>query len=240
MSTSQQQAVEQNSPDLMQQICGCTRLPLIGEKAPEFKATTTMGEIHFPQDYIGKWVVFFSHPADFTPVCTTEFMAFGKMQAEWEALNVQLVGLSVDGLSSHLAWLRTIKETIRFDGYEGECLHFPLIEDLSMSVAHKYGMIQEQESSTKAVRAVFIIDPEGFIRTILYYPLTTGRNMAEIKRIVQALQVTDEKKVATPANWEPGKKVIEPAPTTCMGVMERLNNPGDLECLSWFLCLKKV
>lgn len=214
-------------------------LPLIGEKAPEFKAVTTHGKINFPGDYRGKWIVFFSHPADFTPVCSTEFMAFAKMQAEWDQLQVQLVGLSVDGLFSHLAWLRTLRETVRFDGYEGECFEFPLIEDITMEIAKKYGMIQEKESSTKAVRAVFIIDPQGVVRTILYYPLTTGRNMKEIKRIVEALQLTDAEQVSTPANWEPGKEVIVGAPMTCEALMEREENPGELNCLSWFLCLKK-
>lgn len=216
-----------------------TSLPLIGEKAPVFKAVTTQGEINFPSDYRGKWVIFFSHPADFTPVCSTEFMAFAKMQTEWEKLQVQLVGLSVDGLFSHLAWLRTLRETVRFDGYNGECFEFPLIEDITMEIAKKYGMIQEKESSTKAVRAVFIIDPQGVIRTILYYPLTTGRNMQEIKRIVEALQLTDAEQVSTPANWEPGKETIVGAPTTCEALMERVENPGNLTCLSWFLCFKK-
>ncbi len=221
-------------------ICKCEHLPLIGENAPEFKAITTHGEINFPMDFQGKWIVFFSHPADFTPVCSTEFMAFAKMQTEWEKLNVQLVGLSIDSLFSHLAWLKTLKETVRFDGYDGECFEFPLIEDITMEVAKKYGMIQEKESSTKAVRAVFIIDPKGIIRAILYYPLTTGRNMMEIKRIVEALQLTDEKQVSTPANWEPGKDAVVGAPTTCEGIMRREANPENLTCQSWFLCTKKV
>lgn len=217
----------------------CYTMPTIGELAPEFKAKTTQGEINFPQDYKGKWIVFFSHPADFTPVCTTEFMAFAKMQPNWDKINTQLVGLSIDGLSAHLAWLRTIVQEIRFAGYEGECFEFPLIEDLKMTVAKKYGMIQEKASDTKTVRAVFIIDPKGIIRAILYYPLTTGRNMEEIKRLVLALQKTDADGVSTPANWQPGDEVIVPAPSTCAAVKERLSNPGQLRCLSWFLCLKK-
>ena len=143
-------------------------MPRIGEKAPSFKAVTTQGDINFPEDYAGKWTILFSHPADFTPVCTSEFMTFASMQKDFEALNTQLVGLSVDGLYSHIAWLRTIKEKIEYKGMKNVEVTFPLIEDITMEVAKTYGMLQPGESTTKAVRAVFFIDPKGIIRTIIY------------------------------------------------------------------------
>lgn len=163
-------------------------MPRIGDKAPEFKAVTTQGEINFPSDYSGSWVILFSHPADFTPVCTSEFMTFASMAAKFEKANTKLVGLSVDGLYSHIAWLRTIKEKIEYKGMKDVEVKFPLIEDITMSVAQKYGMMMPGESSTKAVRAVFFIDPKGVIRTILYYPLSLGRNFEEIYRVVLGLQ----------------------------------------------------
>ena len=152
-----------------------TRMPLIGDDAPAFTAVTTQGVINFPEDYKGKWVILFSHPADFTPVCTTEFMTFATMQEEFKALNTELIGLSVDSLYAHIAWLRKIQE-LEWNGMKNVEVKFPLIEDIKMEVASKYGMIQPNQSTTQAVRAVFIIDPEAKIRTILYYPLSTGRN----------------------------------------------------------------
>lgn len=178
-------------------------MPRIGDKAPAFEAVTTQGKISFPSDFKGKWVILFSHPADFTPVCTSEFMTFGKMAAEYEALNCQLIGLSIDGLYSHIAWLRTIKEKIEYKGMKDIEIKFPLIEDVSMKVAKAYGMVQPGESETQAVRAVFFIDPKGTIRTIIYYPLSLGRNFDEIKRILIGLQTADNFKVALPADWRP-------------------------------------
>ncbi|HQA75410.1 peroxiredoxin, partial [Flavobacterium sp.] len=166
-------------------------MPRIGDKAPEFKAITTQGDINFPSDYIGKWVILFSHPADFTPVCTSEFMTFAKRESEFNALNCQLVGLSVDGLYSHIAWLRTIKDKIEFKGMKNMEVKFPLIEDITMEVAKKYGMIQPGESSTKAVRAVFFIDPKGIVRALIYYPLSLGRNFDELKRALITMQTAD-------------------------------------------------
>jgi len=216
------------------------RIPLIGEKAPEFKAETTQGPINFPKDYKGKWVIFFSHPADFTPVCTSEFIAFASMEKDWKDLNVELVGLSIDSTYSHIAWLRTIKEKIEWKGMKDVEVHFPVISDLTMEVSKKFGMLQPQASTTQAVRAVFIIDPEGTIRAILYYPLSSGRNMEEIKRLIIALQRNVEHQVATPANWVPGDEVIIPPPGSCGGAKERVDNAGDdYHCLDWFLCLKK-
>ena len=179
-------------------------MPKIGEKAPEFKAVTTQGEINFPGDYRESWVILFSHPADFTPVCTSEFMTFASMEKQFNAANCKLVGLSVDGLYSHIAWLRTIKEKIEYKGMKNVEVTFPLIEDITMEIAGKYGMIQPGESNTKAVRAVFVIDPKGIIRTIIYYPLSLGRNFDELYRVVIALQTADEFSVATPADWIPG------------------------------------
>lgn len=216
------------------------RMPLIGEKAPEFEADTTQGIIHFPQDYQGKWVVFFSHPADFTPVCTTEFMTFASMADEFKALNCELLGLSIDSTYSHIAWLRTIKEKIEYKGMKGLEITFPVISDLTMEVSKAFGMLQPSASTTQAVRAVFIIDPQGIVRAILYYPLSNGRNMQEIKRLLIAMQHSDEFKIATPANWEIGDDVIIPPPGSCGAAKDRVAAAGeDYECLDWFLCLKK-
>ncbi len=216
------------------------RMPLIGDDAPEFKAVTTQGDINFPKDYEGKWVILFSHPADFTPVCTTEFMTFAKMQDEFKAMNTELIGLSVDSLHSHIAWLRTIREKIKFRDMANMDVTFPLIEDITMDVANKFGMIQPHQSDTQAVRAVFVIDPKGKIRTILYYPLSTGRNFDEIKRIIQALQKTDSDGVATPADWRPGEDpIVPPASTMDVAKARSEAKDGDMYCLDWFMCFKK-
>jgi peroxiredoxin (alkyl hydroperoxide reductase subunit C) len=220
---------------------GYARLPLIGEKAPAFKAETTQGPISFPEDFKGKWVVFFSHPADFTPVCTTEFMTFATMQPEFEKLNCRLLGLSIDSNYSHIAWLRTIKEKIEYKGMKNVEVKFPVISDLTMEVAKAYGMLQPGASNTQAVRAVFLIDPNAVIRAILYYPLSNGRNMDEIKRLLVALQTSDQHKVATPANWRPGDEVIVPPPGSCGVAKERMESKDPtVKCLDWFLCLKKL
>lgn len=215
------------------------RMPLIGDDAPAFKAVTTQGEINFPEDYKGKWVVLFSHPADFTPVCTTEFMTFATMADEFKELNTELIGLSVDSLYSHIAWLRKIQE-LDWNGMKNVEVKFPLIEDIRMEVANKYGMIQPGQSNTQAVRAVFIIDPNAKVRTILYYPLSTGRNFEEIKRIIIALQKADSEQVATPANWKPGDDVIVPTAGSCGTAKERMESQSDEQyCLDWFMCFRK-
>lgn len=215
------------------------RMPLIGDKAPSFKAVTTQGEINFPSDYSGKWIILFSHPADFTPVCTTEFMTFGSMIDEFDKLNTQLVGLSVDSLYSHIAWLRKIQE-LEWNGKKHINVTFPLIEDIKMDVAKAYGMIQPGQSTTQAVRAVFVIDPQGIIRTILYYPLSTGRNFDEIKRIIIALQKADSDGVATPADWRPGDDVIVPTAGSCGVAKQRMESQNDDQyCLDWFMCFKR-
>jgi peroxiredoxin (alkyl hydroperoxide reductase subunit C) len=216
-------------------------MPRIGEKAPAFTAKTTQGDIDFPKDYEGKWVILFSHPADFTPVCTSEFMTFATMEQEFKELNCELVGLSVDGLFSHIAWLRTIKEKIEYKGMKNVEVNFPLIEDISMNVANKYGMISPNESATQAVRAVFFIDPKGIIRTIVYYPLSLGRNFDELKRILQGLKAADEFGVAMPADWRPGDDVIVPPAGSCGGAKDRMEGKEeDMHCYDWFFCTKKI
>jgi len=216
------------------------QLPRIGEKAPAFKAVTTQGEIIFPDQYLGNWVVLFSHPADFTPVCTSEFMTFASMEAQFTQLNCKLIGLSVDGLYSHIAWLRTIKEKIEYKGMKNVEVKFPLIEDITMEIAKAYGMMQPGESSTKAVRAVFVIDPKGIIRTMIYYPLSLGRNFDEIHRVVVALQTADAFSIATPADWRPGDDVIVPTAGSCGVAKERMENKQDMTCYDWFFCTKKL
>ncbi len=224
----------------MEEVREFHRMPLIGDDAPSFTATTTQGEINFPADYLGKWVILFSHPADFTPVCTSEFMTFARMAPEFKELNTELIGLSVDSLYAHIAWLRTIQEKIEWNGMKNMEVNFPLIEDISMEVANKFGMIQPKQSNTQAVRAVFIMDPEAKIRTILYYPLSTGRNFDEIKRIIQALQKADAEGVATPADWRPGDDLIVPPAGSCGTAKERMESKDDSTyCLDWFMCLRK-
>jgi peroxiredoxin 2/4 len=218
-----------------------TTMPRIGDPAPSFKAITTQGNVHFPNDYQGKWIILFSHPADFTPVCTSEFMTFAKMEPEFAQLNTQLVGLSVDGLYSHIAWLRTIREKIEFRGWKDVEVKFPLIEDITMEVAKMYGMIQPGESSTKAVRAVFFIDPKGIIRAVIYYPLSLGRNFKELKRVLIGLQTADKHAVALPANWIPGEDVIIPPANSCGVASERMAGKDEnVYCKDWFFCMKPL
>ncbi len=216
-------------------------MPRIGEKAPAFQAVTTQGNIDFPKQYEGSWVILFSHPADFTPVCTSEFMTFASLEGEFSKLNCKLVGLSVDGLYSHIAWLRTIKEKIAYKGMKDVEVKFPLIEDITMDVAKKYGMIQPGESNTKAVRAVFVIDPKGIIRTIIYYPLSMGRNFDELLRVVMALQTADAFSIATPADWRPGDDVIVPTAGSCGVAKDRMEGKQEgVTCHDWFFCTKKI
>lgn len=224
----------------MNNNAACFSMPRIGDKAPAFKAVTTQGEINFPEQFAGSWVILFSHPADFTPVCTSEFMTFASMEEQFEKANCKLVGLSVDGLYSHIAWLRTIKEKIEYRGMKNVEVRFPLIEDITMEVAKKYGMIQPGESSTKAVRAVFIIDPKGVIRAIIYYPLSLGRNFDELYRALIALQTADAFSVATPADWRPGDDVIVPTAGSCGVAKERMEKQEEMTCHDWFFCTKKL
>jgi len=215
------------------------KMPLIGEPAPAFKAVSTQGEINFPEDYEGKWVILFSHPADFTPVCTTEFMTFASMMDDFAAINTELVGVSVDSLYAHIAWLRNI-QTLEWNGMKNIEVTFPLIEDILMDVSKKYGMIQPGQSDTQAVRGVFIIDPDANIRSILYYPLSTGRNFDEIMRLVIALQKADNDACATPANWQPGDDVIIPPANSCGMAKERVESDEEnMYCLDWYLCFRE-
>ncbi len=208
-----------------------TGLPRLGDPAPVFEAMTTHGKVRL-EDYRGKWLVLFSHPADFTPVCTTEFIAFAKYYPEFEKRNTALLGLSVDSNTSHIAWVRNIEEKA------GIKIPFPVIADLGKEVAATYGMIMPGQSKTETVRCVFFIDPNQVLRCMLYYPLTTGRNMDELLRIIDALQTTDEFKVSTPANWRPGELVVVPAPQTQDAADSRMKE--GYECMDWYLCRKKV
>lgn len=184
-----------------------TVLPRLNEPAPDFTQDSTAGPISL-SDLTGRWLVLFSHPADFTPVCTTEFLGFAELAGEFAARDVQLVGLSVDSVHSHIAWMKNIEANF------GVEITFPILADLDMSVARRYGMIQPGASATAAVRAVFVIDPEGILRAMIYYPLTTGRNMREILRLIDALQCNTRHGLATPANWAPGEACIVPPPAT--------------------------
>ncbi|MBN2144270.1 MAG: peroxiredoxin [Candidatus Aureabacteria bacterium] len=217
-------------------------MPVIGDIAPSFEADTTQGHIRFPEDYKGKWVILFSHPADFTPVCTTEFMTFASMEKDFEALNCRLIGLSIDSHYSHIAWLRTIKEKIEYKGMKNIEVNFPVIADLTMDVARKFGMIQPGESNVSAVRAVFFIDPQAKVRALMYYPLSTGRNFQEIKRMLISMQTVDKHQVATPADWQPGEDVIVPPPGSCGTAKERVEGAQKegIRCLDWFICFKPL
>jgi len=211
------------------------RLPRINDPAPLFEAKSTHGVIKL-SDYLqkGKWVVLFSHPADFTPVCTTEFMEFARIWDEFDRRNVQLIGVSIDSVYSHIAWIRGIEETGKVK------VKFPVVADLDQKVAQAFGMVHEAVSDTAAVRAVFFIDPKGTIRALLYYPLSLGRNIAEIIRVVDALQTADTNACSTPANWEPGDPVIVPAPLTQQDAEKRVASPDGLEVQQWYLAKRKL
>ena len=219
----------------------CEKAPLIGDIAPKFSANTTGGIIKFPDDYYGHWVILFSHPMDFTPVCTTEFLSFQSMIHDFQELDTEIIGLSVGSIPSHLAWFRSIHDEINFKDWKNIDITFPVIADIDLHVAKLYGMIHANTSETKTVRAVFIIDAKGIIRTILYYPQTTGRNLKEIKRILIALQTSDVFKVSTPADWEPGIPVIAPAPQNLTELKNRMNNHNkNIDVQSWYLAFKNL
>jgi peroxiredoxin (alkyl hydroperoxide reductase subunit C) len=204
-------------------------LPRLNEPAPQFSALSTTGPIKL-SDFKGKWVVLFSHPADFTPVCSTEFAGFAERQADFDKRGVQLIGVSIDSIYSHIAWIRSIESIF------GKKVSFPLIADLDTKVAQAYGMIHPGASSTATVRAVFVIDPNQVTRAMIYYPLTTGRSIDEIIRLVDALQLNTEKGLATPANWKPGDKVVVPAPMTIENTDKRMKE--GLDTKDWYLSLK--
>jgi peroxiredoxin (alkyl hydroperoxide reductase subunit C) len=207
------------------------RLPRLGEPVPSFEAETTMGTVRL-EDFAGSWLILFSHPADFTPVCTTEFIAFAGLQEELRQNGVELMGLSIDSVFSHLAWVKNIEDNF------GVKIQFPVIADLDRKVAGLFGMIMPGESKTETSRCVFVIDPKGILRAMIYYPLTTGRNMQEILRLIKALQTSDAYGVATPANWQPGDKVLAPPPRTQEALEERLQ--AGFECTDWYFCKKNL
>ena len=207
-------------------------LPRIGDPAPQFTADTTWGTLKL-EDFKDSWLILFSHPADFTPVCTTEFIAFAEIHPQLREMNTELLGLSIDSVYSHIAWARNVKEKM------GVEITFPIIADLNKEVASLYGMINPGESKTEASRAVFVIDDKQMVRAIIYYPLTTGRNMQEILRLVKALQTSDANGVATPANWEPGQQVIIPPPKTMEAAEARVEEEGA-ECKDWYFCKKDL
>lgn len=204
-----------------------TSMPKIGDQAPDFTANTTYGPLRFSEYNEGSWVILFSHPADFTPVCTTEMSGFATRHTEFKDLNTKLLGLSIDSIHSHMAWVNNVKKN------SGVLFDFPIIADIDMKVAKLYGMLQPNESDTAAVRAVFIIDPTGKVRLVMYYPLNVGRNMNEIVRVLKALQLSDEHKVAMPLDWQPGDKVIVPPPKTVKDMEER--EKSDYEMVDFIL-----
>jgi len=208
-------------------------MPRIGDKAPDFTANTTAGPLKFSDYNKGNWVIMFSHPADFTPVCTTELSTFALEKDFYTKHNAKLLGLSIDSIHSHIAWVNNVREKM------GILMDFPIIADIDMKVAQLYGMLHPGESATAAVRAVFFIDPEGTIRLILYYPLNIGRNMEEIKRILVALQTADAQKVALPVNWKEGDKAIVPPPKTLNELNERLANT-TYEKVDFYLAKKNL
>ena len=212
--------------------CGCDRqrpagVPRLNELAPEFEAQTTHGVLHL-SDFKDLWLVLFSHPADFTPVCTTELVSFAELYPEFQKRGVELLGLSIESISAHIAWVRSIEEKI------GIRIPFPLIADLNKDIANLYGMLMSAENRTEASRCVYIIDLKGIIRAMIFYPKSIGRNIPEILRLIDALQTSDKHKVATPANWNPGDKVILPPATTIEAAEARLSEGYD--CLDWYLC----
>jgi peroxiredoxin (alkyl hydroperoxide reductase subunit C) len=209
-------------------------IPLIGENFPQFKAQTTHGQINFPQDYKGSWIVLFSHPADFTPVCTTEFIAFNRRYKEFEKLNAKLVGLSIDQIFSHMKWTEWIKENLK------EEIKFPIIADDRGNIADLLGMVHPSKGNN-TIRAVFIIDPKGIMRAMLYYPQELGRNMDEILRMIEALSISDKNSVAMPANWPNNElikdKVIIPPAQNEQDAKKRLK---QYDCYDWWFCYKKL
>ncbi len=212
------------------------RIPRIGEVAPDFSAKSTHGQIRL-SDYTaaGKYVLLFSHPSDFTPVCTTEFIEFARRSADFEKLNVQLIGVSIDSIYSHIAWVRDIEEHAKVK------VTFPVVADLDQKVSQLYGLVHEAVSDTATVRAVFAIDPKGIVRALVYYPMQLGRNVDELIRIFQALQTTDQNAVSLPANWQPGDPVIVPAPATVAAAHDRTNGGGaGLTVDTWYLSKKTL
>jgi peroxiredoxin (alkyl hydroperoxide reductase subunit C) len=217
--------------DLTDNTQKCFAFPRLNESAPDFTAKTTHG-MRSLSDYKGKWLLLFSHPADFTPVCSTEFMAFAKHYDDFQAKNCDLLGLSIDSTFSHIAWMKSIEDKF------GVKIQFPIIDDLSMKVAHAYGMIQPGASDTSAVRSTFLIDPDGVLRAMVYYPMSNGRSIPEFLRLLTALQTSDEHGVATPEGWQAGEKVIVPPPQTLDEANERAAQGYDYT--DWYFSKKDL
>lgn len=218
-----------------------SQLLLIGDTVPSFEAPTSQGIMKFPDDYAGKWKILFSHPANHTPVCTSELLEFALMHDDYKSLDCELIGLSVDGYIDHLEWIQSM-ENITYKGHENIQVRFPIISDVYKDISRMFGMVHPNASSTYTIRAVFIIDPNDVVRTILYYPETIGRNMKEIKRALIALQTADKYAVSTPADWEPGDDVIVRAPQTKeqQEAFEKAKEKGEIYCLDWYFCFKKL
>ncbi|MBN2692825.1 MAG: peroxiredoxin [Burkholderiaceae bacterium] len=219
----------------MEQTTEISGLPQLNQPAPNFNAVTTHGQRTLA-DYKGKWLILFSHPADFTPVCTTEFMGFAREAETFKSMNCELLGLSIDSIFAHLAWVRSIKQHFGVD------IPFPIIEDLKMDVARAYGMIHPGAADTQAVRATFFIDPNGVLRAMVYYPMSNGRSINEFVRLLQALQTSDKHGVATPEAWCPGDKVIVPPPKTSAAAEERVTQGASLgmEVTDWYFSKKSI
>jgi peroxiredoxin (alkyl hydroperoxide reductase subunit C) len=221
----------------MTQVAGTpiTGIPRINDPAPDFEAQSTAGVIHL-SDYTkqGKWVLFFSHPADFTPVCSTELVELARRAPDFDKLNTQLIGVSVDSIYSHIAWAQNLAEKF------GQEISYPIIADLDTKVAQAYGMIHPGASATATVRAVFVIDPKQVIRALVYYPMQAGRNIDELIRLVAALQTVDANGVSTPVNWRPGDAVVVPAPATTDAAKARKSNGEGLNVIDWYVSTKKL
>jgi peroxiredoxin 2/4 len=216
-----------------------TRIPLLGETIPSFTAHSTKGNIKFPDDYFGKWKILFSHPSDFTPVCTSELLELAYLQTDFNELNTALLVISTDGLNSHLEWIKSM-ESIEYKNHKNVKIDFPLISDAGLEISKKLGMLHPYSNSTKDIRGVFIVDPENKIQAMFFYPSTIGRNVEEIKRTLTALQTGEKYSCLTPANWKPGEDVLMPTPQTMDEAM-KLRNKKDpnLKEITWYMWLKK-
>ncbi len=214
---------------------------LIGDTVPSFKVATSQGIMYFPNDYQEKWKILFSHPSDFTPVCTSELLEFALMQDDFRALSCELIGLSVDGYDNHLDWIASM-ENLEYKGHKGIQIRFPIISDVRMEVSKMFGMVHPHAASAQTVRAVYIMDPANVVRAILYYPQTVGRNMEEIKRLLVALQTVDKYRINTPASWQPGDDIIVASPQTIEDAKwrEEAYKRGDIRCLDWYFCYKPL
>jgi peroxiredoxin 2/4 len=216
------------------------RIPFLGESATSFEAQSTMGKINFPEDYYGKWKILFSHPADFTPVCTSEILTLASMQENFKKLNTVIVVVSTDGINSHIEWVKSI-ETIDYNGLGIQKINFPLVSDMNLEISKKYGMIEAHSGRTNNIRGVFIIDPDDKIRSINFYSVSTGRNLEEIMRTLVALQTSDKYSVLTPANWEPGKEVMIPSPASLEDANKlKAKKDPSLRELTWYMWLKTL